>query len=433
VAGKEVLFYHFLSEKTQPCHDVALRSKREYTEKCPTENIRWHYTDVRYMKHTIEWSIIFFGQEPQLIGFTIWNTLFRVKPTTDTPTYLRTLQHIRNQVGQPRMQNTLSWIGHRIRTEAFRIIIGPLSQTERCRKIGELYVGEIIKHHRYSPVMKQLRKIPVPSFLVYAFLAQLFSTALYHVFVTFELFSHIDNLLKEIPPGVVSFFMDLLTTGEFESIQTEQTEQTEQTVKELRSITHGTSRPFLYQMVTTFDTFLIRFAAATVDFYTVFRMIKPPKGNSRSVLSLGYHGAAHTLSMVHLLQHPHFGYKVVYQKELSEGPMMRCITIEEPIHLQRDIEEYVDTVRTRNVETSFRPYHTTLRKEKEAREREQHESNLFQMEYNGQGGRQGTRKRRVLKAPKASKAPKAPKAPKASTTKKQCKKKRPVCQWNNLI
>lgn len=54
----DILFREFLVNTTLACHKKSARGKREYTDICPTENVRWHSVDVRTMGNYVEGNII---------------------------------------------------------------------------------------------------------------------------------------------------------------------------------------------------------------------------------------------------------------------------------------------------------------------------------------------------------------------------------------
>ena len=61
--GQGVLFDNFLVNTVLPCHDAELRKKdmKAYKDKgCPTENIRWHYSDARFFYDKFEGFLINF-------------------------------------------------------------------------------------------------------------------------------------------------------------------------------------------------------------------------------------------------------------------------------------------------------------------------------------------------------------------------------------
>ena len=54
----DILFKDFIEKTVSQCHDVELRKSKEYTEKCPTKFIRWHYGDLRFFSNRIEGMMI---------------------------------------------------------------------------------------------------------------------------------------------------------------------------------------------------------------------------------------------------------------------------------------------------------------------------------------------------------------------------------------
>lgn len=54
----DILFTDFIEKTVKFCHDTELRTSKEYTEKCPTTFIRWHYGDLRFFSNRIEGMMI---------------------------------------------------------------------------------------------------------------------------------------------------------------------------------------------------------------------------------------------------------------------------------------------------------------------------------------------------------------------------------------
>jgi hypothetical protein len=96
---------------------------------------------------------------------------------------------------------------------------------------------------------------------------------------------------------------------------------------------------------------LFEFSIIFVELYTLFRMLKPPAGSSSPFLVMGFYGATHTRNMVAILQDVTlFSYEVVYEKRYRNAgdsaipPDYRCVAIDTPINLARDLEERAQAI-----------------------------------------------------------------------------------------
>ena len=82
---------------------------------------------------------------------------------------------------------------------------------------------------------------------------------------------------------------------------------------------------------------LIILEAPILDIYQISRMLKKPKDNTNSYLSLGFFGNAHIINIQEFLQKV-LGYGIVYKRERKAS--RRCVSFDEPIDLMTDLKQY---------------------------------------------------------------------------------------------
>lgn len=397
--GKQnVLFYHFLSELTQPCHDVSLRSKKNYTKECPTEFIRWHYGDLRRMTHILE-HYVFVYQDNILFEVSKLDKIdYGSRPRDIIPD----LQRIyRKQLDppdapSPPLSNNdpeyrtylMKKEGYALRSKlvplffkriAEPIIIQANGKKELSPIIHEKYTAifkvlvEGLRNSPFSIIYKQIRKNPSKELAFDTVLVDLIkNTFFYENFGDGSKSStllRMEKQLSEYEPFLLDFVSSFLSDGDLSAYVKNDNTLTPNGSRIINHVEDG----FFYMVRNCIEQLLI-FTFYTrslmVDIYTIFRMMKPPQGNSPPVISFGFFGTAHCLRSSFILQTcPLFNYEQVYHKEVSKqrnDPERRCITIDKPIYLASDIKEHASYLFAQYPER-LKAFHNRLKEEKIAR------------------------------------------------------------------
>jgi hypothetical protein len=380
-----VLFHRFLRETTLACHEKGLRSKKEYEEKCPTRFIRWHYSDPRSMKNTIESSAF---ARPRQVMMVINHSKLGKDYVQEVNTHVQQIAQTANELEEAALESVYSSLYQSLHTlvgfitsnlekhiggqgaELFRkgivpSLYGPMKTPARYRALFTAY----LTYGEGSVVYKQWRKAAgrhgVTSADTMASLFQMlygkslkgendyadqFSPTLCHFIET--VFDPDANV--RMIPATDSFYTDL---------------------------TIGEVYQFLYAME-QLPTQLLYLNAFFVELYMLFRMLKPPATSSSPYLAMGFFGDGHTQNLVTLLSRSGvFGdYEVVFRHDHQKGQkgqkgqqgvQERCISITIPIDIGRDITEYAQRVRSQpRYEKTYQAFRNILRKEEAGRNTE---------------------------------------------------------------
>ena len=86
--------------------------------------------------------------------------------------------------------------------------------------------------------------------------------------------------------------------------------------------------------------FIMIITAPLFDIYTVFRMLKKPKDGTKSTLALGYFGQAHVKNIANIFKN-HIN---TYEDPYIFNNNTRCVEINKPINLTKKINEYPDMI-----------------------------------------------------------------------------------------
>jgi hypothetical protein len=400
-----ILFRDFY-DLTWVCHQKNKRSKRDYRH-CPTQNIRWHYVDIRFIVHTIEGSL-FNPYHYYLYSLVhVYNK------------YVKRVEHTPSRYSSSQINEFVSYYIESKREDMYCVsekcdlidpltkgspflqqllsIICALDQTveQMTHTIFDTY-WEILQREETtewkSMILKQIRKIPMAPFNDPSFWKELMVERLLHdpIYLrSAEAWIQALSSLEQKDHAFLSTFFVRLADSTLPS----------------QDYDYVMDRmEWLMKHVKLLDSFLIFLNVKVMDVYHLARMIKPPQDNDPGALSFGFFGDFHTRSIVEMLQHPAFGYQVktiqAPEPELFEykDPRWdRCVKVSEPVPLVQDVQEHV---RGRN----YSRYQAILAKEAENRNvnRLQYEAkpkpkmsgmNLFQGMFGGKGKGRGTRGR----------------------------------------
>lgn len=418
-----ILFYHFLTRLTLPCHNVSLRSKENYHSLCPTRNIRWHYSDVRFEQNTIEGNIL----EP--FRYFLQNTMpyfyhfpLKVNSPKKLLDHLERVSQTLFPVPAPdrvpytskKDRDALKQNGQIIRNEMIRILFQWTgSPTSKWKSILVKYKTLLkihliyLKSDSHSVIFKQIRKMPTPHFESIDHLVDLIFPTYFQTHK--KVFADWENELSK-HASIVLEMIRIFLSGEasdangYSAFRNNTTKLKHVEIAldngledKWKFLLHKMSSMFLFM-----DSYL-------VEFYTVMRMIKPPQGSNSPVLALGFYGNAHTRSMVEWLLGPLFGYQLVFgtgDRDIHDNqPNFRCLSVTTPIYLEKDMRDHAQTQGNHN--HHYKPYQNVLERERSSRkanrnrilqeEIQKHEGDLMAMENPFSGGRRkigGRRKTR---------------------------------------
>jgi len=374
-----VLFHHFLHKTTRFCHLRRLRSTTAYETLCPTKHIRWHYADPRFMRHTVEYHL--FRVPYQEIHRTTTLPLahklgaaFQADPditSQQKSQFLLLLRTVHARTHMNPFSHETDPVAHQLRQNAitlFQEMMDALLSSESpvpplltlVTNIFRAYVRHIQKY-KNSVIAKQIQSVK--------------------------------SIVRTDPEELTDFLTSLFlrTQPDISKHQEEYATFSPNTIRILRdTMTRPTFvRPDMDEL-SSYD--IIQFLLAIkwmlfyiramegmfVELYTLFRMLKPPKGSSPPYLTMGYFGAAHTKRLASILQmRPYFDYEVVYEVDhtLYQEPSttLRCLSIHKPLLLAQDLEAHAQRILsgpTASPRSMYKGYRNVLYEEEAGREAE---------------------------------------------------------------
>lgn len=339
----EVLFRRFLQNTTAPCHGRNQTPNNK--ARCPTQHIRWHYADPRWMKDSIEHHLLHeYIQSP--IFHELSNTLDEWRQSGD-PRLTHFLEahkvhHLQKLVltqEAPEFEPfRLSFLAPLLQPPPADQAHNPVFYVERYRKMFTLFVTEALQPAtRKSPIVKQLARLQLPTPLTPEDMVDFLTSSFITVATPPVLFAyekHIQTLAQD-QPAVLSYLYHVLTTpaADFGDPHV--------TVAHARALASTPVESIWLAFVPTM-TILFHLFSYFADVYALLRMIKPPQGGSPPYLALGYFGAAHLERMIRILQlRPYFDYEIVAY--VPKNPPHRCITLP-TIDLVTDLERHAQRI-----------------------------------------------------------------------------------------
>ena len=404
--NKNVLFARFLEKTTKACHVRTLRPRLQYESDCPTKYTRWHYSDPRFMKDTMEHYL--FTPVTRVFDFIhMQDTLERWRVAE--PVEMGGIDFIANVLEEDRSTiaatysayttiDTLEIQGllHRIVVRILTPSKGDWMDSRRFEgKLSGIFdeyvtflsegverVGGVEKAggvERRSVILKQFRKIlPDALPLFREFLTKAFDVSMDQIrggssfLLRAEL--SINHLLPEIVTYIALFFD--VSNPDFSTKK-----------DELYRIMHDNygnrTVEVLYTSIALVAEYLFRIKSFMVDVHTILRMIKPPGGSSPPYLALGYFGADHTHSMARILQAPGiFGYRQEYEGVEQWNPISRCLTMTKPIYLAKDLRRHAGALHKSNVVMRRYKQYKNIIFQEEASRREENRREENRLEEN---------------------------------------------------
>lgn len=328
---EQILFKKFIHDTVLDCLG---QSNRRIESSCPTRYIRWHNGDTRFAYHSVETCIHFLD-----LYLQVFNKGIPIRQSID----------IMIMYGSDMNIFKLSTLfANQIIDEIF--ITEKSSATNRINGLVDyvvdtLYEYETPKQEIYSYIVKQLNKLPSSIRITREEIKSSWKEIIHSNFnvISYEYDRFIEKLSVFSEKEMV-IIKEIIKKGY----------TTYQTIIELFNYYHVPENVQLtiQGIITDLRSLLLNLFSPLLDFYTVFRMLKIPEKNDRSIVTFGYFGDAHCRNISTILYRV-FGYVIefVYENEdlyntfqkglYTPDPELErnCITINHPILLYDDIIE----------------------------------------------------------------------------------------------
>jgi hypothetical protein len=391
----EVLFGRFLRDTTKACHQKDLRRHHDYTHQCPTEHIRWHYADPRFMKGTVEYE--FFRElsdksiyhdpiakkwdtwkasgdpDTQFLWYTHMELIsYRSRATPETPAFQAFFSAFVNQLLEPPQR-----IGVNQETHLLHPVTG--DPNPKYTQLMTLWYDYALQSEKKSMLLKELHRLGIP--LTRPDAIRFLAVTLLHALARDEegrpRLARYEEAMYQYPLTVKKYIRE-----HFSHTYTELRRQTYRAkrVRGMKTLpildelehAHGAqAMPWLWKAMEYLYQYLFQIEAYFTDLYALLRMMKPAKDSSPPYLAFGFFGASHVLRMSMILQaHPYFYYNVVYAIPYYSTNLTRCLTITESIDLARDLETRATNILQGdpNAPRRLQNYHRVLKEERFQRE-----------------------------------------------------------------
>ena len=364
---KNTLFHHFLDQATRDCHTKELRSKKNYENRCPTRNIRWHYSDPRFMKNTLERSALeeptgnlFFMAHTSLAAKTF--TAFAETKGKRNPTKIELIRKGLHDYANKLHTYVFYTHGRQGQIALFLEMVKAMRTKGTLASVLSAFVKGIMAPDSRSVLYKQIKKCSAllqdPHELV-TFLSAVLRSNIPHI----DTLAYAPSALR---PAAQRFLDALLDpSSAFGKINSGN--------DLYQDLIHNDVDDVLYALRKISAT-MYNINIMTVELYALLRMLKPPAGSSTPFLAMGYFGATHTYQFVKMLQlAPYFDYEVVYSQDnayptMQNGPDFRCMTIDAPVYLAQDLEAHARAIRAHApYEKSYRNYQNVIEAERKGR------------------------------------------------------------------
>lgn len=268
-----VLFHRFIG-KTSGCYETALRGTKRY--RCNFPNIRWHYADARFWKNKVEGEAI-----------EVSNYLNFLKgPKADLQ------EDYRLQIPTPIFKKFL-----------FRML-------EASHKDETM----AILSRRWAGLMKEAL-FKTPNSMVY----------------------------KQIKKSNIEVSIDhyCYYSLQCHRLATEEKIGSKQDLSNLcLYIFSGNALPgdlaIYKKLIEKVFIFWVKFTACLLDMYFIARMLKTPKDNINSYVTVAFFGHEHATAISNFLQYDVNWYELKYSTNESD----RCIRVNGHINFNEDLSEY---------------------------------------------------------------------------------------------
>lgn len=323
----DILFGDFIEKTTKHCYDVSLRSMNEYTKRCPTKNIRWHYVDSRFMKDMIEGYIL--NPIRTWIDFQI-NRLSK-KPSSSFPSTLGNVLYDRGDYDPYDPYDPDNFFSYSLPIN--KSLISLLCDSDNIETFTSSFTDQVIdalvmyRGKRKSAIFKQLDRISFRKLTDIDVWKDWMISNLLQMPIYRDKFQTFQNFPKETHIAIKEFILSNMT---YEILNSPNS--------------NGKESPYfkLIPALQAFNKVILIAQTKIMDLYFVGRLLKSPENDITGTLALGFFGDYHTRSIVDLLSQPIFGYDVTTIQstdlvEYNDPRINRCVTIQIPIPLVQDV------------------------------------------------------------------------------------------------
>ena len=293
---------------------------KQIDDECPYKNIRWHSTDVRFMRN-VESTIGFIENTKTHLD----SCLTRIK--TIIQHLVKTGILIKLDYLKPNFSNMSS-----DQLYGLNISIEMLAHTLKSN-IGLIQAVQVYKRscmEKKSSIMKQLRKIKNSTYNSLDFWMGIVTQCIFDV----RYYSNIHKDIKELKNEIGDNLYDALYYL-FLYICTGNDIYLPYISLDIKFLTENAVNRFF----SLAKRLLLILTNHFVDLYTVLRMIKQPDGGEQPLLAMCYHGYNHSKGIAFMLKKV-FKYNDIFFADNSEN-MNRCITIDTQIDVEKEIY-YID-------------------------------------------------------------------------------------------
>ena len=343
-----VLFGDF-HQALKGCYDVSQRTKPRSNKHCPTESIRFHYVDSRFMEYRLEGLIYLPIRE--LIG-TISRSLsilgkFQSSASTNKtpaphqikPIFYHTLFDLGIHLDfETKEEFDLEEMGAKIGEALVRMLVSDKDIATKTHEMTQhLFTAlDSVRGGKQSAIFRQLDKLGIAEWRDKNLWIEWMTENLLNMPVYQHYMAGLQESLQD--PHFHLFLESLYPRLVYKQAKRETDAQVIHTYKTLY---YPLLRTHLESLQWAFTIFYTK----AMDAYFLGRLFKQPTGNASSTLSLGFFGDFHTRSIVQFLQQPLFGYEtvVVASTDLvnyNDPRIRRCVEVNVPIYLYRDVQEH---------------------------------------------------------------------------------------------
>lgn len=306
------ILFNELRKVSKACYNVAHRSQaaKGDQEICPTQFMRWHYADSRWMKAR---PFI----EPALSGFMQYlsNTLVNRAFAVDNALPAYKLIYSREAWQGVDVQFALQVLD--------KLFMSDTTTSDTISSLVDLVFSYLNEHP--SAVRKQLGKQST------VLAAQLRDAVVSFLENDERMVSAVSTLQEWIglDRKLMNAFRDVIKgAATAEGLRYRVPEN-------LRTPSLVANFDLIADVVSHITHVFLRLTGILLDLYAVARMVKPPKGSDRAILHIGYYGDLHCQTIASLLSQT-LGYDIIadYPRQSDN-----CIQFSQPIYLERDVEE----------------------------------------------------------------------------------------------
>ena len=332
-----VLFGDF-HQALKSCYRVSKRSHPNGAKECPTEAIRFHYADARFMENRIE-GLSF---HPYHVLFGLITRGLRNHPATVSDmkqASVYTLGEIDLHLDFSTDEEfALEEKGRAIGETLLRMITSDKDIATKTHEMTTYLFTQFeqVRGEKQSAIFRQLDKLGIQEWKDKSIWIEWMTENLLGMPVYQHYMKELDAALRD--PRCIAFLDSLFPRFTYNPSKRLSDAEIK---KRFASIYYPESKEHMEALHWAFTLYYTK----VMDAYFLARLFKQPTENTSSTLSIGFFGDFHTRSMVQFLQQPLFGYEttVVASTDLvayNDPRISRCVTIHHSIDLYHDVQEH---------------------------------------------------------------------------------------------